>query len=136
MIYRTLTPRHLPQAQPWVKRLPGAETKAFWGRVRSGFYRLVGLSRDGERELEGILVVSVDERESGRELWLQLSVRAGFAKENRGPLRALVQRLAAEHDCARIVFESKRPGWRAHAESLGFTPEPVTRYTMEVPHGR
>lgn len=136
MIHRTLSPRHLPQAQPWVKRLPGAETKAFWGRVRSGFYHLVGLSREGSGELEGILVASVDEREGGRELWLQLSVRPNFARDHRPELQDLVLSLAERFGCTRVVFDSKRRGWERVASSLGFATETVVRCTLEVPHVR
>lgn len=136
MIHRTLSPRHAPQAQPWVRRLPGAQTKPFWDRVRGGFYRLVGLAREGGGSLEGILVASVDEREGGRELWLQLSVRPNFARDHRSELQDLVLSLAKELGCARIVFDSKRRGWERVATSLGFATETVVRCTMEVPHVR
>jgi hypothetical protein len=134
MIARNLTLRDRHLANPWVERLPGAATEAFWRRVRRGFYRAVGLFEGGR--CEGILVASVDEREHGRELWLQLSTRPLFARQNRAALRLLVDALAEQHQCPRIVFESKRKGWEAVAESLGFAAEPVTRYTLEVPHGR
>lgn len=136
MICRTLSPRHRPLAQPWVKRLPGAQAEPFWRRVRSGFYHLVGLSRKGERELEGILVASVDEREGGRELWLQLSVRPNFARDHRPELQDLVLSLAERFGCTRIVFDSKRRGWERVASSLGFATETVVRCTLEVPYVR
>jgi hypothetical protein len=85
---------------------------------------------------DGVLVVSVDEREHGRELWLQLSTRPGFARDHRPEIQDLVFSLAKEFGCGRIVFDSKRRGWERVAASLGFTPEIVVRCTLEVPHGR
>ena len=134
MTPRYLTHRDRALAEPLRQEIPDSHPDAFWRRVRAGFYLPVGLF-EGE-SLRGLLVASVDEREDGRELWLQLATEPQWAAKHRDEILDIVHRLAADLRAGRLVFESKRQGWSAVARSLGFTRDPVVRYTKEVPHER
>lgn len=134
MTPRYLTHRDRDLAEPLRREIPDSLPEPFWRRVRAGFYLLVGLFEDDS--IRGLLVASVDERENGKELWLQLATRPGWGAAHHDEILAVIYSLAAELRAGKVVFESKRPGWGAVARSLGFAPDPVTRYTMEVPHGR
>lgn len=134
MTSRTLTAHDRRLAEPFRAMIPDSRRHAFWRRVRRGFYMPLGLFED--KELRGLLVVSVNEWENGRELWLQLATEPWWATQNRQEILDLIETLARKLNASRVVFESKRRAWQELAESLGFSKTVLVRFAKEVPDAR
>lgn len=128
---QALTPRDCLKAAPYLAMLPEIDVSGFWNRVKKQ-HHLPLLLHEGYHPF-GLLIASVLETDSGRELRVSLATEPGAGRRHEDGLARLLDWLVTMNQCTVLSFESKRRGWERVARTLGFgEPETILRFKKEV----